>query len=239
MRTGVTTPFWESTLRCSLNLQQNFTLNTASTLKFISGLNWWFPPKLVQTPTCGIVILQLQVGRVLTHILWGPAHSPFTHPCVLNPQKDSQMPGTEGMQPHPTLHKAAKVRDRFSRGESRQTFNARKHATLWLSLCRDNIYQIVPSLAEPSTGASPGYRDDLGWGERDCGHKRGESCLVPSLTWKLTCTRKRHVKRECKLPFHFTNKKGEARQTMLLSGPNPFMYTSWGSAVICLLNSSV
>lgn len=47
------------------------------------------------------------------------------------------------------------------------------HLTLWLSLCIDKVYQIVPSLAEPSTGACPGYRDDLGSGQRGCGPKRG------------------------------------------------------------------
>lgn len=104
---GVTTPFWEVTLRCSLNLQQNLALHTASSPKFlIQWLKLLFSTKTSASPNLWHSMLQL------THILWGPACPPFTHPSVLNPQRDSQMPGTEGMHPHPTPHEAAKVRDK-------------------------------------------------------------------------------------------------------------------------------
>ena len=74
--------------------------------------------------------------------------------------------------------------------------------------------------------ACPAGQDGPGSGERDCrdkgDSKRGDpfgsfSYTLAHCIGKLTCTRKRHMKKEeCKLPLRFTNEKGEARQTMPL-----------------------
>lgn len=65
-----------------------------------------------------------------------------------------------------------------------------QHLTLGLSPHAEIIYQIVPSPAQPGTGASPGDaqkgQDCQCLGERDCGSKgvaRGESYLASLTRW--------------------------------------------------------
>lgn len=160
---------------------------------FTDYKKWWFPPKSAQTPGCGKMYSSCRWGRCwhTSHRL-EVLHTHLHQSLCPKPMEGDEVAHRRGMQPSPSPHRAAEVRDwelvllrRIRANTDRQTFNERRHAAFNLMtvsthreyLSPENILlqRIFFSSTTWDMGVRrgcPGGWDGPGSGGRDCRGKR-------------------------------------------------------------------